>query len=159
MSSECVELKGISKFTHFALVILILIYSLQAIVIAFCSGNKEFLPTSVALLSISPLIYWWLRRKLEFRIIHTARSSADNYQAVLSVARKLGWRTKVSRPSEFFQASVTGFPISWGELVTVKFLDVDVYVNSICDPHSIPSTTAFGRNSRNVQSLIQVLGS
>lgn len=167
MKQQSVQLKGMAKFTHFSPLIFVLLFPVIGLIFLFNNPQDLHKPESIdlELLDVIPVpiavfLFWHLKRLLRFKLVHTTHSAEENYQAVVSLAHKLGWNIKIQRPSEFIQASAGGFPqtlLSWGEQVTVRFLKSDIYVNSICDPNERSSLSSWGRNSGNVQSVLKAV--
>jgi len=162
MNHKALELQGLEKLTHYAPVLFLLSISLVGIItpVVKPSHRSDVLP-----LIIFPLIpgilaiiaYWWQKRVLRFRLFHTNHNSEENYNRLIQLFEKKGWTVKQRYHSQLIQATVPGFPKSWGELVTVRFLGNDLYVNSICDPAKYPSVTAYGHNRNNILTIVKAV--
>jgi hypothetical protein len=160
MNHKALKLNKFEKMTHYAPVLFLLSISLAGIITPIVKPSHR---SDIFILIIFPLIpgvlaifaYWWQKRVLRFRLFHTPHSSEENYNRVLQLFEKKGWTIKQRHHSQFVQAAVPGYPKSWGELVTVRFLGNDLYVNSICDPAKYPSVTAYGNNRINVLTIVR----
>jgi hypothetical protein len=157
LNYQNVELKGFEKFTHFSPLLFALLFPAMGIVLPILKpGGRDMTLFWAIGIPITVLVYWWLKRLLRYQLVRTSRAASENYRSVKFLADERGWIIKTDRPCEFIQVTVPGFPktmASWGELVTVAFLESDCYVNSICDPDQHPSITAYGRNLENVEAV------
>jgi hypothetical protein len=158
LNHRYVELNGPEKFTHFTPHFFVLFPLAGGIlpILGVSVGTALAIAIFLGVL-VEVSAYWWLRRILRYRPIHTLQSAKANYRAVLSLSKALGWTLKFGRPSEFIQATVPGFlsEDASGEQVSVLLLDSDVYVNSIFDPNGRPLTYSLGRNAKNVRAVVQ----
>lgn len=162
MNHKALELQGLEKLTHYAPVLFLLSISLVEIIalIAKPPHRSDVLP-----LIIFPLIpvflaiiaFWWQKRALRFRLFHTNHNAEENYNRLIQLFEKNGWPVKQRHQSQLIQTTVTDFPKSWGELVTVRFSGNDLYVNSICDPAKYPSVTAYGHNRNNILTIVKAV--
>ncbi len=160
MRWKMLELHKDEKFTHYFVVYFFLLISSVGIITPIVKPSLRLdvlssilFPAGPGLLAI--IAYRGQKRALRFRLFHTSHSAEQNYDLIVQLCMKRDWSIRHRHHSQFIQATVPGFPWSWGELVTVRFSGTDIYVNSICDPARHPSLV--GRNRSNISSVVNMV--
>lgn len=157
------QLRGWARAKHFAPAITFAVFAAFCALLALTKpSSPDTYPVSFVGVSalLAALALWWHRHVLRFAVVETERDPDQNYERVLDAAGAAGWEVVATEPGHTLEARVAGFPrslLSWGEAVVVRFEGQRVYVNSICDPDLNPSVTAWGRNSRNMETVSQAL--
>ncbi|WP_136668314.1 hypothetical protein [Flavobacterium sp. H122] len=72
------------------------------------------------------------------------------------VAKELEWTSYVvNKKMIIAKTHPNFFSGSWGEQITILFDKNQVLVNSICDPDKRSSVVSMGRNTKNMNRLIE----
>jgi hypothetical protein len=101
----------------------------------------------------------WARHQwqaLNYSCYKTLRDAPDNVEAVLRLVDEEGWNLVVST-NRNVRAEVPGNLTSWGELITVEFVDRFVSINSIGALTGFGTFTFTGRAKRNVDKVANAL--
>jgi hypothetical protein len=102
------------------------------------------------------LTYRLQRNRLKFFLVYSTLDIKQLKKVISDVAKDLDWVTISSNKNVYTAKTFPGFfSGSWGEHITVLFHANTVYINSICDPDKKSSIVSFGRNRKNVQTLIR----
>jgi len=73
-------------------------------------------------------------RELRYTVLYTQADPLANFEAVVRLARSVGWHITSEVPGKSLEARTSGSILTEGEIVAVKFRQRDVLVASICDP-------------------------
>jgi hypothetical protein len=116
---------------------------------------------NVIALSIIPgilgIIFTWLQSKrLYFEQLKTQLNHNELNRIIDEVADQLEWYIQI-RTENYLIARThpSHWSYSWGERITILFSQDRILVNSICDPKKRPSIVSFGRNHKNVSTLLK----
>jgi hypothetical protein len=150
-------------FTHFLIVGFLCIIPFVIILFHISdfieNGKTQFKEGEVWFIVVATLLSYLTYRLQKGRLkFHLAQSTLDRKQlnkVIGDVAQELKWVTMSSHKDVYTAKTFPGFfSGSWGEHITILFYENKVLVNSICDPDSRSSITSFGRNRKNVQTLL-----
>lgn len=153
-----------NKFTHYGIVVRIIIIPLVGLTFCFVdliNGTlKRFTSDMFWLIIVSSafgLIFYRLQKnRLKFRIVETTLNREELHNIIQQVAKDLKWTIITSKnrivEAKTFPSFLSG---SWGEQITILFDNNRVLVNSICDLEKPSSVVSMGRNKRNLNTLIE----
>lgn len=152
------------QFTHFSVVGFMGIFPIMLlafhVVDLFRVGETSFKEGEVWLIIVPLLLmcltYQLQTNSLRFYLVHTALDRKQLKQVISAVSKDLQWVTMSSNKDAYIAKTFPGFfSGSWGEHITVLFDENTVFINSICDPDKKSSIVSFGRNRKNVQTLMR----
>jgi len=152
-----------NKFSHYSIVIFVLIIPICAIVYKIIDAiNKTERPSKdgeiyvfVIPIILSILFYLLQKKRLSFKIVETKLSMDEIYKIVDETAKELGWIIN-QKTNKYLTANTkpkfnSG---SWGEQITIIFIENKILVNSICALNKKNSLVSMGRNKKNEQTFI-----
>ena len=95
-------------------------------------------------------------RRLNLKRIDVRLTDEGFKQTFKALAKGMNWQIE-SFTSNILIAK-TGFSwASWGERITI-IRDKDfILINSICDPDNHPSVTSWGRNRKNIDTIVKAI--
>ena len=101
------------------------------------------------------LVFWRAqRRDLRYLRVITSSDARSNFESVRSAALGAGWIISREHPGTQLDARAAGSSLHRGEQIAVRFVERDVFVASICDPHVGFSLTG-RRHCKEHRDLVQ----
>lgn len=117
-----------------------------------------FIIPALILVSISIIIYLIQRDKLKFHFIRTSVDKEVFRDWVIDIAREYKWSIRSFKDNTFTMKTNPGFVNqSWGQHITIMFVEGGVLVNSIFDPNKGSWVMTFGSNRRNVDEIKKLI--
>ncbi|MDB5030399.1 hypothetical protein [Mucilaginibacter sp.] len=166
INTQELQLTVSKKLSHFSIVLFCLFVCIILPVIhaiKYFQGDQSPFMSGEILIIIIPaiiglLFYWLQKSRLKFKIITTSLTRANLIDIINLVGKQLEW--SISHPSHnevLARTNPSFFSGSWGEQVTVLFYGDEVLINSVCDLNKQTSVVSFGRNRKNVETLINAI--
>ncbi|MBT1696044.1 hypothetical protein KK083_04090 [Fulvivirgaceae bacterium PWU4] len=117
-----------------------------------------FIIPALTLAPISIIIYLIQRDKLKFQFIRTSVDKEAFRDWVTDVVREYKWSIRSFKDNTFIIKTNPGFVNqSWGQHITIMFVEGGVLVNSIFDPNKGSWIITFGSNRRNIDEIKKLL--
>jgi hypothetical protein len=118
--------------------------------------QSELLIAGTVAIGISFLIYRFQRKRLKFVTIDTTINRDQLIKIIELTGEELQWRPFYVDDQVIVAKTFPGFwSGSWGEQITIIFDSGKLLVNSICDPDTSSSVFSNGRNSKNINLLVE----
>lgn len=117
---------------------------------------SEMLVVSIPFTIAGIFFYYIQYKRLKFITLKTNLSQNKIQEIVSETAKQLEW-IKITKSVDLtiFKTFPNWSTGSWGEQITIIINDDKVLINSICDPDKTSSIASFGRNKKNVITLLQ----
>ena len=162
LSDRSLELRGFKWFTHYSAPTVFLVFTafagFQIVTRKYQSTGVEILTLALAVIGL--LTLWLQKRALKFRVFDTSSGAPDNFERIIAGIEHSDWVITKFKEGAMLELKTRGFPAtwrSWGEQVTILFVNNLVYVYSICDPDAHTALTAYGRNRGNIKRIGKML--
>ncbi|GGF23448.1 hypothetical protein [Flavobacterium limi] len=151
------------KISHYWSVIFVLIIPICSITYKIIDViNKTERPSRdgeiylfVIPIIVSVLFYILQKKRLSFKIVETKLNIDEVFKITEETANELGWiinhKTKKYLTANTNPKFTSG---SWGEQITLIFIENKILVNSICDLNKKSSLVSMGRNKKNELTFI-----
>lgn len=152
------------KLNHYLIVVFFIVVPFIVIfshVLNYFNDNlrpvKDGEITFMVVCTILAVFFYWLqKRRLKFKVVETDLSRKKLGIIIEKVAKDLEWNIHQKSESLILAKTNPGFfSPSWGEQITIIFDENKLLVNSICDLDKRSSVISMGRNSRNMNRLIE----
>ena len=122
----------------------------------FERAKPEFLVIGLIACGLSFVIYRLQKKRLKFVTIETKLDRDQLTQIIELTGEELKWRPHFIDDQVIIAKTFPGFwSGSWGEQITIIFDKGKIFVNSICDPDSRSSVFSNGRNTKNINLLVE----
>ncbi len=152
------------KEGHYGLVIYLLV--IPAIFLFFLTRDLiagdytkmkwEILVAGLAASGLSFFVYRLQRKRLRFVTVDTALHRDQLMKIIELTGRELQWLPFYMDDQVIIAKTFPGFwSGSWGEQITIMFDNGKILINSICDPDKRSSVFSNGRNSKNINLLVE----
>jgi hypothetical protein len=107
------------------------------------------------------LFFYFIQRdKLKFKSVDTSLSKPELDKIIRKVGKELGWIITTNNKNVVIAKTIPTFLSgSWGEQITIIIDQNRILVNSICDLNQPSSIASFGRNKKNMKTLIRAIES
>jgi|APTNR8051073442_1049403.scaffolds.fasta_scaffold00005_140 hypothetical protein len=158
-----IELKGEHLFTHYAFLVLLLISPILNLfyIVEILTGTydgkrtlEEHLTTSLPFLILAILFYLRQRQRLNYKEFKIDHSDEEIQDALTLTADQLNWTIQINKKG-YIKAHRDGGSIDWwGEMITIKYDNNFIFINSISDPNAKPTVSSFGWDKKNVRTFI-----
>lgn len=100
------------------------------------------------------------KRRLKFKSVETGLKRKEINDIIRGIAIELKWSLESVTENYIVAKSQPSFLLAFGgEQITIIFDQNRVLVNSICDPYNKSLVTYLGRNSRNMDKLLNKIKS
>lgn len=152
-----------NKISHYWAVIFALIIPICSIIYKIIDAINKTERSSrdgeiylfVIPITLSFLFYLLQKKRLSFKIVETKLNIDEIYKIVDETAKELGWIIN-KRTNKYLTANTNPkfTSGSWGEQITIIFIENKILVNSICDLNKKSSLVSMGRNKKNEQTFI-----
>jgi hypothetical protein len=152
------------KEGHFGLVIYLLIIPItflffsikDAITGNFDKIRPELLIFGAIACGLSFVTYRLQRKRLKFVTVDTNLDRDQLTKIIELTGEELKWRPLFIDDQVIVAKTFPGFwSGSWGEQIAIMFDNGKILINSICDPDSRSSVFSNGRNTKNINLLVE----
>lgn len=166
IQTERLKLSISDKFSHYGIVGFFFIMPAMGAFLYlkdYFDGTIKTLEAGKILFMIIPLIlgilfYLLQRKRLNLKFIETNLNREDIDKIIENVSLKLKWHPSVSNENIIIAKTTPSFfSGSWGEQITILFDKNRILINSICDLEQKSSVVSFGRNKKNVNTLLEAI--
>jgi len=135
---------------------------------AFCVGVAGcslfmFDFDSISLIMAVPFILMALgfhfKHKRNFKVVAlNVPGTKQNFQICIEEIEKQDWEILESTENSEIIAETKRTWRSWGELVTIRFEEDNIYINSRPSPFKTSSVATLGKNKKNINTIRSALG-
>ena len=115
-------------------------------------------PLTLGMTGLTVLAWWAKRRELRFRRFLTEGESISNCNAVRALAESRRWEILQDDEAALLQIRTPMSLLSWGELLTVRFIGSEVFVNCIPFPEGRCGFAGMTPASERVEAVVSTLG-
>lgn len=122
----------------------------------FDRAKPEFLVVGVIACGLSFMTYRLQRKRLKFVTVDTTLDRDQLTRIIELTGEELKWSPFYIDEQVIVAKTFPGFwSGSWGEQITIIFDNGKVLINSICDPDKRSSVFSNGRNTKNIDLLVE----
>ena len=160
------QLTNWQKFNHFSIVGFLLFIPLGYLSITLyerVNGNGSNFNSDELYIIFIPVIlatlfYFLQKSRLKFKVLISELKREQIIDYLEQLCKEWNWTIKTNNHSEFLaKTNPTFFSGSWGEQVTILFIDNKILLNSICDLDKRSSLVSMGHNRENVQAVTDLI--
>ena len=154
MSYKTILLNFKDKLTYYGIAYYSLVISVLFIIGKLVDSlQNNILVIELIGLTLATFVLISQNKKLKFKTVHANLTNREINSAIYITAKELKWYL-IDVGSNYTVAKRGGgsFPFSWEELITIKFNNKEILINSLCDPDSA-MVTIFGKNKMNIKTF------
>lgn len=142
ISSKRLQLTNEDKLTHYFIVIGFIFMSGIGLLFMIRATDKDQFSRSLNMFIISSIIgllfYYIQYRRLRFTVYETYLNREQIDEVIKYVAAHRKWVQVKKAETYYIATSIeAAFARSWGEKISILFINNTIYFNSICDPDKI----------------------